>query len=67
MKKELQKFIQVLREEGKYPSSVLDNLDAHLTEGEPESVVGSIYYEEPSRRVELMFQIVLKFALTTKS
>jgi hypothetical protein len=59
-------FIRQLQKDGNYPNALLDKLEAHIIEGKPESVVDSIFHEEPIRSIEVMMRIMLEFAYSYK-
>ena len=60
-KKELSSFLCNVRCSGVYPDIIIDKLEAHIIEGKPESVVDSIFYEEPVWIVKKMMQIMIEF------
>lgn len=60
-KKELSLFLYNVRRSGLYPDMVIDRLEAHIIKGKPESVVDSIFYEEPIWIAKKMMQIMIEF------
>lgn len=60
-RKELSLFLYNVRRSGLYPDMVIDKLEAHIIEGKPESVVDSIFHEEPIWIAKKMMQIMIEF------
>ena len=60
-RKELSLFLYNVRLSGLYPDMVIDRLEAHIIEGKPQSVVDSIFYEEPIWVAKKMMQIMIQF------
>lgn len=61
-RKELSLFLYNVKRSGLYPDMVIDRLEAHIIEGEPESVVDSIFYQEPIWIAKKMMQIMIEFS-----
>lgn len=59
---ELILFIYALKAEGKYPETILDNLEGHLVEGKPSDVVASIIMNEPVSNMIKMMEILFEFS-----
>ena len=60
-RKELSRFLYNVGRSGLYPDMVIDRLEAHIIEGKPESVVDSIFFEEPIWIAKQMMQIMIEF------
>jgi hypothetical protein len=60
-KKELSLFLYNVRRSGLYADMIIDRLEAHIIEGKPESVVDSIFHEEPIWIAKKMMQIMIEF------
>ena len=60
--KELSLFLYNVRRSGLYPDMVIDRLESHIIEGKPESVVDSIFHEEPIWIAKKMMQIMIEFS-----
>ena len=60
-RKDLTLFLHNVRRSGLYADMVIDRLEAHSLSGKPESVVDSIFHEEPIWIAKKMMQIMIEF------
>lgn len=53
------KYLQAIQED--HPENFVDRLDAHMTEGEAETVVSSIFYSETIGDIRRMMEIMIEY------